>query len=106
MTLLHVVPVTIVGDQARSKDVVYAFLDPGSQTTLLSEEVMKQLGLDGEEHELHLRNVESCGRPQSSKRLQLDLFASRGSCTRITVPEAFSVKNLNIRTPQVQLRPE
>ena len=104
-TLLQVVPVIIIGDQGKSKEV-YALLDPGSQTSLLSEEVMEQLGLDGEEQELHLRNVESCGRPQLSKRLQLDLFASRGNCTRVTVPEAFSVKNLNIRTPQVQVRPE
>ena len=96
---------TIIGSHGRSKEVC-VLLDPGSQTSLLAENVMEELGLEGVEQVLRLQNVEGCGSQQTSQKMQLELCATRGSGTRIHVPEAFSVSDINGTVPQVQRRPE
>ena len=99
-TLLQVVPVTVLGPHKSLE--VCALLDPGSQTTLVCERVLEDLGLQGVEQNLRLQNVEGSGPLQKSKKTQLELCATSGSCTRVLVPEAFSVKDINVTIPQVQ----
>ena len=104
-TLLQVVPVTIVGPHQSVE--VCALLDPGSQTTLVCERVMKDLGLQGVEQNLRLQNVEGCGPQRKSKKTQLELCATSGSCTRIlVVPEAFTVRGINVAVPHVEMKPD
>ena len=99
-TLLQVVPVTILGNNGKTKQVC-ALLDPGSQTSLVTEDVMTQLDLHGEQQTLRLQSVEGCGPPQSSVKLKLELKASCGDGSKVVVPEAFSVKKINVTVPEI-----
>ncbi|XP_043201117.1 uncharacterized protein LOC122369981 [Amphibalanus amphitrite] len=99
-TLLQVVPVTVLASGGKEKQV-WALLDPGSQTSLVSEEVMTQLNLQGEPQTLRLQNVEGCGRLQNSVKMKLELKASGGDGSRIVVPEVFSVRDINVTVPEL-----
>ena len=99
-TLLQVVPVTILSNNGKTKQVC-ALLDPGSQTSLVTEDVMIQLDLHGEQQTLRLQSVERCGPPQSSVKLKLELKASCGDGSKVVVPEAFSVKKINVTVPEI-----
>ncbi|XP_043203367.1 uncharacterized protein LOC122371257 [Amphibalanus amphitrite] len=99
-TLLQVVPVTILGSNGESKQVC-ALLDPGSQTSLVSEDVVTELGLHGERQTLRLQSVEGCGPLQTSVKLKLELKASFGDGSSVVVPEAFSVKKINVTVPEI-----
>ena len=99
-TLLQVVPVTVLGSDGRTKEVC-ALLDPGSQTSLVLEEVLDQLDLRGERQALSLQNVEGSGPLHSSMKLKLELEASCGDGSKIHVPEVFSVKDINVMLPEL-----
>ena len=99
-TLLQVVPVTILGSNGKSRQVC-ALLDPGSQTSLVVEDVLEQLDLHGERQALRLQSVEGTGPLHSSAKLQLELEASNGDGSKIVVPEVFSVKNINVTVPEL-----
>ena len=99
-TLLQVVPVTIVGKNGATKQVC-ALLDPGSQTSLGTEDVKKELGLRGEQQSLRLQGVEGCGPLQSTERLKMELKATCGDGSRVEVPEVFTVSRINVSVPKI-----
>ncbi|XP_043229563.1 uncharacterized protein LOC122385388 isoform X1 [Amphibalanus amphitrite] len=97
-TLLQVVEVTVVGQNGKTRKVC-ALLDPGSQTSLVAEDVVEELGLQGERQTLRLRNVEGNGSQQRTRRLQLNLLTEGEEVYSVSVPEAFSVKEINLTVP-------
>ena len=102
VTLLQIVPVRIYGEGRRCEDV-FALLDPGSQTSLCTEDVLSALKIAGVPSSLCLENVEGRGIPQSSQRVRLMVSpGSEGnSQARIEVPEAFSVPRINVQPPHI-----
>ena len=102
-TLLQVVQVTIVGKHGKTRNVC-ALLDPGSQTSLVTEAVVEELGLEGEQQTLRLRNVEGSGSQQRTKKLHLDLITDGEESYPVQVPEAFSVKEINLTVPHFPLK--
>ena len=103
-TLLQVVQVKILGEQGRSK-IVSALLDPGAQTSLCCDDVLQDLRITGEEHEIQLQTVRGRGRTQRSRRVELTLLPIKGICTKpIFVSEVFSVPEMHIKTPHLERR--
>ncbi|XP_043246401.1 uncharacterized protein LOC122393959 [Amphibalanus amphitrite] len=102
-TLLQVVQVTIVGKGGKTRKVC-ALLDPGSQTSLVAEDVVEELGLEGEQQTLRLRNVEGSGSQQRTRRLQLQLITDGDEGYAVVVPEAFSVKEINLTVPHFPVK--
>ena len=99
-TLLQVVPVQIVGARGKKKTVC-AMLDPGSQTSLCCKRVLEQLGLEARKHPLRLHNVEGPGELQITEKLPLEVV-SLSSGKKISVPEVFAVKRINLTIPEVR----
>lgn len=99
-TLLQVVPVRVVGTQGQTRTVC-ALLDPGSQTSLCCEDVVARLGLKGKRQPLCLQNVEGAGAVQNCQRLSLELMPET-SDKKISVPEVFAVKSINLTVPHIQ----
>ena len=98
-TLLQVVRVMILGKQGRSR-TVNALLDPGAQTSLCCEEVLRHLKISGEERKLQLLTVRGCGAAQHSQRVTLTLLPTNELCPKpILVPEVFSVPELHVKVP-------
>ena len=62
VTLLQIVPVRIHGENGLFEDV-YALLDPGSQTSLCTSDVLSSLSIEGVPSKLCLQNVEGSGVP-------------------------------------------
>ena len=84
-------------------------LDTGAETSLCSEDVLKELGVRGESHPLCIQNVESSGAQRRSERVQLTISAlgAEARKERISIPEAWSVPSLNVTAravPKSQLR--
>ena len=101
--LLQVVPVRVQGRNGRHKDTL-ALLDPGAQTSLCQEGLLEELEIQGEPQPLTLRNVEADGEERMSRRVQLELSplaATEDKNRLICVPEAYSVKKVNVRTPSI-----
>ena len=104
--LLQVVPVRVHGVGERYRDTL-ALLDPGAQTSLCCSSILNELHLGGESQPLRLNSVEAVGRERMSQRVQLDispLAETEDTSMKICVPEAFSVQNINVRTPTVNKR--
>ena len=99
-TLLQIVPVRIHGPDDRFEDVL-ALLDPGSQTSLCTADVLSSLKITGTERGLCLQNVEGSGRPQSSRKVRLMVSPRGDDQSLIEVPEAFSVPKLNVKPPLI-----
>ena len=99
-TLLQIVPVRIHGEGNAFEDV-FALLDPGSQTSLCTADVLTSLNITGTPSELCLQNVEGSGRPQGSQKVKLMVSPRAGDQAAIEVPEAFSVPKLNVAPPQI-----
>ena len=102
-TLLQVVQVTVVGKGGKTRKVC-ALLDPGSQTSLVAEDVVEELGLEGEQQTLQLRNVEGSGSQQHTRRLQLQLITDGEEAYSVSVPEAFSVREINLTVPHFPVK--
>ena len=103
-TLLQVVRVKIMGELGRSK-IVYALLDPGAQTSLCCEEVLRDLRITGDEQEIQLQTVKGCGTRQMSQRVQLSVAPIDGTHMQlISVPEVFSVPELHVKAPSIEKR--
>ena len=97
-TLLQIVPVRVNGRKGRTRDTL-ALLDPGSQTSLCADAVVRDLLIPGEETQLFLKHIGGTAPPQTSPKLQLLLSPLSDEKQQIIVPEAFSVPQVNIRTP-------
>ncbi|XP_055605529.1 uncharacterized protein LOC129753709 [Uranotaenia lowii] len=70
-TLYKIVPVTLHGN-GRSVSA-YAFLDDGSNVTLVEDEIAEKLGLEGDDHDLCLQWTSSVTRNESSRIVQLSV---------------------------------
>ena len=106
VVLLQVVPVRVQGKDGRHKDTL-ALLDPGAQTSLCQEGLLEELGIQGEPQPLILHNVEADGQEKISRRVKLELSPLAVTEDRdqlICVPEAYSVKKVNVRTPSINKR--
>ena len=100
-TLLQIVPVRVHGAEGRTRETL-ALLDPGSQTSLCADKLVSDLLIPGDETQLLLKHIGGTGLPQRSRRIKLllsPLAAEDGQ--RIEITEAFSVPQVNIRTPTV-----
>ena len=103
-TLLQVVRVKILGEEGRSK-IVYALLDPGAQTSLCCEEVLRDLRIVGEEQEIQLQTVRGPGMRQRSQRVVLNIVPiDETNRQLISVPEVFSVPELHVKAPHLERR--
>ena len=87
------------GVSGRFRDT-YGLLDPGSETSFISEDLMHYLGLKGPERILRIDNVESSGNPQTSTRVSFDVSSrtSAGTKESIRVPEAFGIPRINVNS--------
>ena len=104
--ILQVVPVRIHGQDGRYRDTL-ALLDPGAQTSLCSRSVLDALHIEGEAQPLRLNNVEASGRERLAQRVRLEispLADTEDRSKKISVPEAFSVEKLNVRTPVLKTK--
>ena len=102
VTLLQIVPVRIHGEGGRYQEV-YALLDPGSQTSLCTTDVLASLNITGVPSNLCLQNVEGSGVPQMSQRVKLSVSPGDNSDSQciIQVPEAFAVPAINVNPPRI-----
>ncbi|XP_074657307.1 uncharacterized protein LOC141910513 [Tubulanus polymorphus] len=105
--LLQVVPLRLHGDDGKFVDT-FAVLDPGSQTSLCSQEIVDQLGLDGEDKMLRLNTVEGQGCQRAVKLVKLDVapLASGSTQKLINVDEVWSVPALKIPVAHTRLKPK
>ena len=79
-----------------------ALLDPGSQTSLCPDAVLHELRIKGEATQLSLKHIGGSEPPQRSQKIALQLSSLLGeTCRLISVTEAHSVQNINIRTPVI-----
>ena len=103
-TLLQIVPVRVLGPEGRSQKTL-ALLDPGSQTSLCANTLVKNLRLSGTDTHLTLKHIGGTGPSRRSKKFQLRLRPLTGEDDEeILVSEAFSVPGVNIRTPTISAR--
>ena len=102
VTLLQIVPVRIHGEDGLFRDV-HALLDPGSQTSLCTSDVLTSLNITGVPSSLCLQNVEGSGVPQNSQRMKLTVSprSDTNNHLLIEVPEAFSVPAINVNPPNI-----
>ena len=102
VTLLQIVPIRVHGVGGRFRDT-YGLLDPGSETSLISEDLMHYLGLKGPERILRIDNVESSGVPQTSTQVTFDVSSRTASGTKelIQVPEAFGIPRINVNAHHI-----
>ena len=104
VTLLQIVPVRVHAPDGQYRDTL-ALLDPGSQTSLCSEAVIRDTHLSGETQSLCIENVEGRGNVRRSTRVQLTLSPlceGEDPSRKILVPEAFSVPRVNVRVPEIR----
>ncbi|XP_052562964.1 uncharacterized protein LOC128092673 [Culex pipiens pallens] len=99
-TLFRVLPVTL---HANNRSVqVYAFLDDGSESTLIEEEVVKQLGVEGEHLPLCLQWTANMKRTEAeSQRVTLQISGGR-SGAKHTISDVRTVSKLDL--PRQSLR--
>ena len=103
-TLLQVVPVRVHGPKGATRDTL-ALLDPGSQTSLCADAVVNELGLTGEDTQLLLRHIGGNAPPQRSQKLKLLLTPLTDEEKEdVIVHEAFSVPQVNIKTPIISTK--
>ena len=102
ITLLQIVPVRVHGEGGRFRDT-YGLLDPGSETSLISVNLLNFLGLTGTERTLRIDNVECSGTPTTSIQVTFDVSprTSVGSKTLIRVSEVFAIPRINVNTPYI-----
>ena len=100
VTLLQIVPVRIHGEASDFQDV-FALLDPGSQTSLCTDDVLSSLKITGVRSNLCLQNVEGTGVPHSSQRVRSMVSCDANCESMIEVPEAFSVPMINVNPPHI-----
>ena len=102
ITLLQIVPVRIHGEDGLCQEVC-ALLDPGSQTSLCSADVLNALKITGVPSNLCLQNVQGSGVPQFTQRVKLTVSPGGDSNnqTIINVPEAFAVPTINVNPPHI-----
>ena len=103
-TLLQVVPVRVHGPGGSTRDTL-ALLDPGSQTSLCADAVVNDLGLTGEDTQLLLRHIGGNAPPQRSQKFKLFFTPLTDEEKEdIIVHEAFSVPQVNIKTPIISTK--
>ena len=75
-------------------------LDTGSETPLISEDLMHYLGFKGPERILRIDNVECSGIPQTPTRVTFDVssWTAAGAKESIRVPEAFGIPQINVNS--------
>ncbi|XP_055604719.1 uncharacterized protein LOC129752952 [Uranotaenia lowii] len=94
-TLFRIIPVTLFGN-GRSVEV-FAFLDEGSSLTLVEEEVVKQLEVEGEKAPLCLQWTANIRRNEkNSKRVSLDICGNSNPGQHYKLKEVRTVKCLNL----------
>ncbi|XP_062713212.1 uncharacterized protein LOC134290169 [Aedes albopictus] len=99
-TLFRIIPVTLHGNN-RSVSV-YAFLDDGSEKTLVDEDVVKQLGVVGEMQPLCLQWTANVKRTEAnSQRVTLEI-AGHSSLSRHSLTDVRTVSKLDL--PRQSLR--
>ncbi|KAF0304471.1 hypothetical protein FJT64_023694 [Amphibalanus amphitrite] len=78
----------------------------GGTSLQIVEDVLRRLGITGEPEELRLNNVEETGEKRMSVRTTLTVspVAAADGEERLTVPEVFSVKKLNLRPQRIDWR--
>ena len=98
VTLLQIVPVRVHAQDGQYRDTL-ALLDPGSQTSLCSEAVIRDMNISGQVQPLCIENVEGRGNVRRATRVQLTLrplCEAEDPDRKILVPEAFSVPQVNL----------
>ncbi|XP_062556715.1 uncharacterized protein LOC134221537 [Armigeres subalbatus] len=92
-TLFRIIPVTLFGNN-RSV-AVYAFLDDGSERTLVEQDVVNKLGVEGEHIPLCLQWTSNVKRTESdSQRVVLQIAGSNGS--KHTLSDVCTVSRLDL----------
>ncbi|XP_058452848.1 uncharacterized protein LOC131431259 [Malaya genurostris] len=74
----------------------YAFIDCGSQITLLEEDLAADLNIRGEKHPLCIRwTADHCRFEDTAERVSLDISGS-GNKNKFTLSDVFTVKDLKL----------
>ncbi|XP_058817458.1 uncharacterized protein LOC131680765 [Topomyia yanbarensis] len=99
-TLFRIIPVTLYGNN-RSVSV-YAFLDDGSERTLIDEELVKDLGVVGDPQPLCLQWTANVKRSEAnSQRVALEI-AGRSGASKHSLSDVRTVSKLDL--PRQSLR--
>ncbi|KAF0296812.1 Protein kinase DC2 [Amphibalanus amphitrite] len=85
---------------------LFSYLRHAGRFSSSTEDVLRRLGITGEPEELRLNNVEETGEKRMSVRTTLTVspVAAADGEERLTVPEVFSVKKLNLRPQRIDWR--
>ena len=94
-----IVPVTVKTPRGVTTNT-YAFLDSGSQTTLVLENFADKIGLEGERTVLHLSTVNSPERATPSRKVSF-MVSDTSNISDIPVEEAWTVPKLNLPQQRV-----
>ena len=94
-TYLQVIPV-IVSNGERSIQV-NALLDTGSDTTLITSSLTKQLNLDGKSQTMRISNILAKKQTFNSKSVNFTISSSTENKPSIAIQNAWVVENLNVK---------
>ncbi|XP_055605994.1 uncharacterized protein LOC129754139 [Uranotaenia lowii] len=95
-TIFRVIPVTLHGPSGSVE--TYAFLDEGSDLTLIENDIVEQLGLKGSLHPLCLRWTANTIRTEKKSRIVNLEISDVGLKKRFTIVNARTVNCLNLPT--------
>ena len=96
--LLQVVPVTVYGKNSPYK--THALLDPGSETSFCTQNLLSKLDISGEQTKVRLRTVDGESEEKLATKVRLQVSAMNDPA-KIMVPEAWSVPTLKVSRPRV-----
>ena len=98
--LLQIVPINVQTPNGAMK--TYALLDSGSQASLIVEEFVDKIGLQGDTSVLHLGTVNSTHEAKPSRKVAFNVGAIGGPNIReIMVEEAWTIPRLNLPSQRV-----
>ncbi|XP_028404804.1 uncharacterized protein LOC114527371 [Dendronephthya gigantea] len=92
---LAIVPVKVKSKNSNRTALTYAFLDPGSNTTFCTRELMEELGIEGENTVLSLTTLQSENHSMKSQVLSLEVYDLEEN-DLVELPTVFSTLTLPI----------
>lgn len=100
MTGLSIVPVKVRTTENDSCVETYAFLDPGSNTTFCTDQLINHLGISGEQTELSLTTMNSDNVMRKCQRVTLQVYdLEEKNC--VVLPKVFSCPKLPVSTKDI-----
>ncbi|XP_055600813.1 uncharacterized protein LOC129749764 [Uranotaenia lowii] len=93
--LFRIIPVIL---QSATKTLhTYAFIDDGSEITLMEDEIVKELDLEGPVQSLCLKWTSGTTRTEKSRKVNLTISGAGGQMKKYSISNVRTVKSLDIR---------